>query len=291
MSANEFKATIWEANILATLKKDLVFESPMITNRNYEGTVQGGGVDRVKLLQIGSVTINDYSEDTDLTYQRVTGAAQWLDIDKKKSFSFSVDDVEQVQSNVDLIAAYSQEAGYQISDTVDQDGFSLHASAGITSGLGTTATPLTVTAADSTGGNVGVLELLRRIRVALDKNNVRGPHFLVLTPDIAGRLAERNVTLYNVLQTQQAADNGFIGSFYGFNMFTSNNLADVGTTATPKQKLLAGSNLAITFASQISKVEQIRLQGSFKTAIRGLYVYGRKVVRPEALACITVTPT
>ncbi len=291
MSANEFKATLWEANILATLKKDLVFSSPMITNRNYEGTISRGGVDRLKLLQIGEVTVSDYSEDTDITYQRVSGAAQWLEIDKKKNFAFSVDDVESVQSNVDLISAYSQEAAYQMDDEVDSDLASLHASAGVLTNLGTTATPLTVTAADSTGGNVGVLEMLRRIKVALEKNNVRAPHFLVLSADIAGRLAERNLTLYNVLQTQQAADNGYIGNFYGFNLFSSNNLSDLGNSTTPKQKLLAGSNQAITFAYQISKVETIRLQGSFKTGVRGLLVYGRKVVRPEALACITVTPT
>lgn len=288
---SEFKPTIWAANILAVLQKDLVFASPMITNRNYEGLISGEG-DRVKILQIGDVDVNDYDEDTDITYQNVSGAAQWLDIDQKKVFAIKIDDVEDVQSNVDLMAAYSQQAAYKISDTVDTSIAGLYVNAGITTNLGTTAAPLTVTAADSTGGNVGVLELLRRIGTALDKNKVpNAGRYVVMSPDIAWRLAERNVQLYNVMQSQQAADNGFVGNFYGFNIFKSNNVADVGNTATPKQKIVAGTNIAITFASQISKIETLRLQGGFKSAVRGLYVYGRKVVRPEALACATVTPS
>lgn len=291
MGANEFKPTIWAANILAVLQKDLVFASPMITNRNYEGLISGEG-DRVKILQIGDVDVNDYDENTDITYQNVSGAAQWLDIDQKKVFAIKIDDIDDVQSNVDLMAAYSQQAAYKISDTVDTSIAGLYVNAGITTNLGTTAAPLTVTAADSTGGNVGVLELLRRIGTALDKNKVpNAGRYVVMSPDIAWRLAERNVQLYNVMQSQQAADNGFVGNFYGFNIFKSNNVADVGTTAAPKQKIVAGTNIAITFASQISKIETLRLQGGFKSAVRGLYVYGRKVVRPEALACATVTPS
>lgn len=291
MGANEFKPTIWAANILSVLQKDLVFASPMITNTNYEGSISDEG-DRVKINQIGDVDVNDYSEDTDITYQNVSGAAQWLDIDQKKYFAIKVDDVDDVQANVDLMAKYTSQAAYKISDTVDSSIAGLYGSAGILTSLGTTGTPLTVTAADSTGGNVGVLELLRRIGNALDKNNVPSSgRFIVLSPDIAWRLAERNVTLYNVMQSQQAADNGFVGQFYGFNIFKSNNVADVGTSASPKQKLIAGTNIAITFASQIAKIESIRLQGGFKSAVRGLYVFGRKVVRPEALACATVTPT
>lgn len=288
---SEFKPTIWAANILAVLQKDLVFASPMITNRNYEGLISGEG-DRVKILQIGDVDVNDYDENTDITYQNVSGAAQWLDIDQKKVFAIKIDDIDDVQSNVDLMAAYSQQAAYKISDTVDTSIAGLYVNAGITTNLGTTAAPLTVTAADSTGGNVGVLELLRRIGTALDKNKVpNAGRYVVMSPDIAWRLAERNVQLYNVMQSQQAADNGFVGNFYGFNIFKSNNVADVGTTAASKQKIVAGTNIAITFASQISKIETLRLQGGFKSAVRGLYVYGRKVVRPEALACATVTPS
>lgn len=291
MAVSNFKPTIWSANILAVLQKTLVFASPMITNRNYEGEISGAG-DRVKINQIGDVDVNSYVPGTNITYQTMADAAQFLDIDQQKYFAINLDDVDAAQANVDLMAAYSTQAAYKMTDTVDSDLAGLHASAGIVTGLGTTATPLTVTAADTTGGNVGVLELLRRIMVAMNKNNVpKVGRYVVLSPDIAGRLAERNVTLYNVRQTQEAADNGYIGNFYGFNIFESNNVADVGTVATPKQKLIAGTNMAITMAMQISKVEGVRRENQFADAVRGLMVYGRKVVRPEVLACATVTPT
>lgn len=291
MSVNNFKPTIWSANILATLQKSLVFASPIITNRNYEGEVANFG-DRVKINQIGDVTISNYVSGTDITYQGMSDAAQFLDIDQQKYFAINLDDVDAAQVNVDLMSAYSTQAGYSIADTVDQYLSGLYASAGITTNLGSTASPLTVTAADSTGGNVGILELLRRMMVALNKNNVpKIGRWVVLSPDLAGRLAERNVTLYNVRQTQEAADNGYIGNFYGFEIFESNNVADVGTAVTPKQKILAGTNVAITMAQQIAKIEGVRRENQFADAVRGLYVYGAKVVRPEALACATVTPS
>lgn len=291
MSVNNFKPTIWSANILATLQKSLVFASPIITNRNYEGEVANFG-DRVKINQIGDVTISNYVAGTDIAYQGMSDAAQFLDIDQQKYFAINLDDVDAAQVNVDLMSAYSTQAGYSIADTVDQYLSGLYASAGITTNLGSTASPLTVTAADSTGGNVGILELLRRMMVALNKNNVpKIGRWVVLSPDLAGRLAERNVTLYNVRQTQEAADNGYIGNFYGFEIFESNNVADVGTAVTPKQKILAGTNIAITMAQQIAKIEGVRRENQFADAVRGLYVYGAKVVRPEALACATVTPS
>lgn len=290
MSVNNFKPTIWSANILATLQKTLVFASPMITNRNYEGAISGFG-DRVKINQIGDVTVSNYDKDVNISYQSMSDAAQFLDIDKQKYFAINLDDVDAAQVNVDLMSAYASQAAYAISDVVDQTLSGLYGSAGVTANLGTTGTPLTITAADTSGGNVGILELLRRMMVALNKNNVpKAGRFVVLSPDLAGRLAERNVTLYNVRQTQEAADNGFIGNFYGFNIFESNNVADVGTAAVPKQKILAGTNIAITMAQQIAKIESVRRENSFADAVRGLYVYGAKVVRPEALACATVTP-
>ncbi len=291
MAVTNFKPTIWSANIQAVLQKTLVFASPMITNRNYEGEVANYG-DRVKINQIGSVTISDYAVGTDITYQDMADASQFLDIDQQKYFGVNLDDVDSAQANVDLMAAYSAQAAYDMADTVDQSISGLYGDAGVVTGLGTTGTPLTVTAADSTGGNVGILELLRRIMVALNKNNVpKANRWVVLSPDLAGRLAERNVTLYNVRQTQEAADNGYIGQFYGFNIFESNNVADVGNAATPKQKILAGTNQAITFAMQLSKVEALRKEKQFSDLIRGLNVYGRKVVRPGCLACATVTPS
>lgn len=291
MSVNNFKPTIWSANILATLQKTLVFASPMITNRNYEGQVANFG-DRVKINQIGKLTVSDYNKDTDIIYQEMEDASQFLDIDKQKYFATNIDDVDAAQANVDLMSAYSVQAAYDISDSVDQGIAGFHPSAGITANLGTTASALTVTAADSTGGNVGILELLRRISVGLSKNNVpKVGRYVVLSPELVGLLCERNVVLANVRQAQEAADNGYIGNFYGFNIFESNNVANVGTVAVPKQKILAGTNIAITMAQQISKLETLRRERSFKDALRGLLVYGAKVVRPEALACATVTPS
>lgn len=291
MGVNNFKPTIWSANLLSVLQKTLVFASPMITNRNYEGEIANYG-DRVKINQIGDVDVNNYAAGTDIAYQTMADASQFLDVDQQKYFAINLDDVDAAQANVDLMVAYSQQAAYKIADTVDQSIAGLHSQAGVIANLGTTASPLTVTAADSTGGNVGILELFRRIGTALTKNNVPKPgRYIILSPDMVGRLFERNVDIVGVSQQQEAVSNGYVGRFGGFDIFESNNVADVGTVATPKQKIIAGTNAAITFAQQISKIEGVRRENQFADAVRGLYVYGRKVVLPGALACATVTPT
>lgn len=291
MSVNNFKPTIWSANVLSVLQKDLVFASPAITNRNYEGEISGYG-DRVKINQIGDVDVSDYVQGTNIVYQNMADASQFLDIDQQKYFAINIDDIDAAQANVPLMVAYAQQAAYKIADTVDLSIAGLYASAGVTSGLGTTATALTVTAAASTGSNTGIVEMIGLIGAALTKNNVpKAGRFLILTPDLVSRLWTRGITLTGITQSQEAANNGYIGNFGGFSIFESNNVTNVGTTATPKQKILAGSNIAITFAQQISKMETIRRENQFGEAVRGLYVYGRKVVRPEALACATVTPT
>jgi hypothetical protein len=291
MSIANFKPTIWSANVLSVLQKTLVFASPMITNRNYEGEVANFG-DRVKINQIGDVDVQDYTPGTDITYQDMDSAAQFLDIDQQKYFAINLDDVDAAQVNVDLMVAYAQQAAYKVADTVDQSLAGLYGQAGVTSGLGTTASPLLVTSADSATSYTGVMQMFTLINTALTKSNVpKQGRYVILPPEITGRLFEKNTSLVSTAQQQEAVTNGYVTNFAGFNIFESNNVANVGTTASPKYKILAGSNIAMTFAQQISKIEGVRRENKFADAVRGLYVYGRKVVRPDALACATVTPS
>ena len=83
-----------------------------------------------------------------------------------------------------------------------------------------------------------------------------------------------------------AVGNGYIARMWGFDMYMSNNVATVDTT---KYKVLAGTNQAITLAEQIVSVEALRRESSFRDAVKGLHVYGAKVVQPAALACATLT--
>jgi len=290
MSLNNFIPTIWSGNFLSVLQKASVFTQPGVVNRNWEGEIKGNGGDRVKITQIGPVTVSDYTKNSStLTFQTLDDASMFLDVNQSKSFSFAIDDVDAAQAKGNVMQLAMQDAAYRMKDTVDAYIAALHAQAGVTSGLGTTAAPLTVTAKASSGSNISVIELLSLIQQALDDANCpTDGRFVVLPPKIRGKLnlaSIMNVT-NSSSQTQDAFSNGLVGTALGFNIYVSNNVVN---TSAAKYKILAGSNIAMTYAEQVNKVEALRLETKFSDAVKGLMVYGAKVVQPSALACATVS--
>jgi hypothetical protein len=75
----------------------------------------------------------------------------------------------------------------------------------------------------------------------------------------------------------------------GFDIYVTNQVINVGTVATPQSKCMAGSYSSIAFAQQIMDTEMIRLETQFADAVRGLHVYGAKVVRPDLLVLADFT--
>lgn len=289
MSLDNFIPTIWSGNFLSAFQKASVFTSPGIINRNWEGEIRDKG-DRVKLTQIGDPSISDYTKNSStLTFETLEDASLFLEINQCKSFSFAIDDVDKAQANGDVMALAMERAAYKMKDTVDAFIAGLHASAGVTSGLGTTAAPLTVTAKATSGSNISMVEFLSIVQQALDDANCpTDGRFIVLPPKIRAKLnlgAIMSVT-NNATQTQTAFTNGMIGQAMGFSIYVSNNVVN---TSAAKYKILAGVNQAITYAEQINKVEALRIQAAFSDGLKGLMLYGAKVVQPYGLACATVS--
>jgi hypothetical protein len=286
MSLDNFIPQLWSANVLSALDKVHVFGD--LCNRNYEGQIRGMG-DRVKINQIGAITVSNYTKNsTTISYQDLEDAAMWLTIDNAKYFAFGVDDVDAAQMNVDIMTEATRKAAYSLNDAVDSYIAGLHAKAGVTASLGTTATPLTITAKATTGSNISVLELFSLISQKMNEANapVDG-RWIVCPPWLVQKLIMASV--FTVTTTQQEAMvNGRVARALGFDIRMSNNV--VGTTSTTVNKVLAGSGtIAISFAEQLNKVEAIRREGAFENAVRGLHLYGANIVQPDALACATVS--
>lgn len=289
MSLDNFIPTVWSGNFLAALQKASVFTSPMVTNRNWTGEIRQGG-DRVKITQIGPVTVSDYTKNSStLTFQTLDDASMFLDINQSKSFSFAIDDIDKAQAKGNVMQLAMQDAAYRMKDTVDSYIASLHAQAGVTTSLGTTATPLTITAKASASSNISIIELFSLISQKLTESNCPTTgRFIVIPPALEQKLilaSVLNVT-NSATQTQDAFSNGMIGHALGFDILVSNNVVN---TSSAKYKVLAGSNIAITYAEQINSVEALRLESRFSDALKGLMLYGAKVVQPTALACATVS--
>jgi len=286
MALDNFIPQLWSANILSALDKAHVFAD--LANRNYEGSIRGMG-DRVKINQIGAITVSDYTKNsTSISYQDLEDAALWLTIEKSKYFAFGVDDVDSAQMNVDIMTEATRKAAYAMNDAVDTYIAGLYTQAGVTSSLGTTAVPLTITAKATATSNISVIELFATISQKLDEANapVDG-RWIVLPPWLVQKLTMASV--FTISQTNMdAMTNGRVAKALGFDIRMSNNLTK--TTATTVCRVMAGAgNLAISYAEQLNKVEALRREGAFENAIRGLMLYGAKVVLPDALACATVS--
>ena len=237
---------------------------------------------------IGDVTISTHTVNDSLTYEALDGANAKLVIDQQKRFSFAVDDVDSRQALVDVAAAYANRAGYLLRDNSDQYIAALHGQAGVTSNLGTTAAPLTVTAAASTGGNVSAYEVLARLHKGLnDKNVPMEGRWLVAPPWFVSKLILAGVFSQGTTD-QAAAVNGKVGYYMGFDIRISTNVVNYTGTGS---KIMAGTMDAITYVGQILNVETLRLETKFGTGVRGMLVYGAKVIQPDALAVCTATDT
>ena len=272
-----FIPEIWSARLLEHLDKAHVYARLM--NRDYEGEIRAFG-DTVHINQIGDITISDYTGADIADPEELDGTQQDLAIDQAKYFNFQVKDIDNAQSNPKLVDAAMQRASYGINDVIDQYLAGLLA-AGVDASnvLGSDASPLAPTAATA-------YDYLVDLGVLLNEANVPMlGRWVVVPPWYHGLLLkdERfvgNGTGYN----QAILQGGLVGEAAGFQIHLSNN---VPNTAGAKYKVIAGTNAAGAFAEQLVELEAYRLEKNFSDAVKGLHVFGAKVVQPRALALMT----
>ena len=280
MAIKNFVPAIWSGKIFTRLRKSLIFQA--LCNTDYEGEIRDYG-DVVKINEIGPITINDYTKDSDITWETLDDAAKELKIDQQKYFAFSVDDVDKAQAKGNLVDAASGEAAYSLGDTVDQFIAGKYADAGIvdSTNLGATGTSnaLVVTA-----GNV--IERISYVAQLLDEKNVpRGDRWFAIPPWIHRVMVLKEIggisaTAVPMTNTDDTLRRGLVGQALGFNFFMSNNVSNNAT----EWRCMAGTRMAISLAFQIIKTKAVEREDRFDDGIKGLAVYGGKVVRPNALA-------
>ena len=275
MAITNFIPELWSANILLELQKNLVYGSAV--NRDYEGDIANYG-DTVHITGIAHISIGHNTAHTHNTIDPATHKhAGELVINQSKYFAFEIDDVEKRQAMNNLTAAYSRDAAYKLRDLTDQYLAGLMA-AGAKSKLdpisGATATKAYDTIVD--------------LATALDKQNVPDAgRWVIVTPDFYGLLRKDSRFVAGAESAHSTLLNGVVGQVRGFTVVKSNNVPH--KSASPDtQSILAGTNAAVTFAQQVSNVEAMRMQTDFADMVRGLDLYGAKVIRPECLTKITL---
>ena len=283
MSLANFNPTIWSAKLFVNLRKALVAMD--IVNTDYEGEIRSYG-DRVKINEIGPISISNYAKYGTLTFAELTSAQKELIIDQAKSFSFKVDDIDKAQNNPKVMSSAMAQAAYDMADTIDQYIFGLYAQAGVTN---TTYMGSSSSAISVSSGNV-LLTLSFAGRYLTEKNVPTANRWMAISPWLHQKilLAEIGGVSASAIPKIETGSivPGYVGQALGFSFYVSNNIQD---SATSVSAIMAGNNSAISYAGQISTVKAVELESSFGEGVKGLYVYGSKVVRPDALAVLHLT--
>lgn len=289
--SGNFIPEIWSGKLIENFYDSTVLAA--ISNTDYEGEIRNQG-DTVNIRTQPNITIREYVKGQNLVVENPDAPKLQLVIDKGEYFSCVEDDIDRVQSDIKLMDMWSKDASEQMKIKIDQrvltdmlpgiGALNKGATAGQQSGafnLGTTGAPLTVTK-DGAGSTTSVVDLIVDMGTVLDEANVpESDRFLVIPARMAGLIKKSE--LKDASLTGDSATpirNGRLGMIDRFTLYVSHNL----NVSSGKTSLIAGHKMGFTFASQMTEMETLRAQSTFGNIIRGLQVYGYKVVKPEALS-------
>lgn len=289
VSVLAFKPEVWSKVILAALQKNLVFGGPGVVNNDYEGEISGPG-NVVHITQFGDPVITSYTPNSTLTYQALNDAGLDLNIDQAYSFSFSVDDVDRRQAAGDMQSYLEERASYKLADTADQYIAGLYTGVSASNQVGSSGSPIAPAVYSSSTPADFYQKVLLPLKVQLSQANIPMAGRYVVVPPWAEALLEQTQAFIAITDMQGQASEvfqtGMIGRAAGFDIYVSNNAVNYSGSNWIVQ---AGHPMAITYAEQIVQTEALRLQTTFADGVRGLHVFGAKLVRPDAIAVAYVT--
>ena len=290
-----FLPSVYSKKVLNFFRKASVVEA--ITNTDYAGEISAFG-DSVKIIKEPVISVSDYTRGSDTTATKLRDQELTLVVDSAKAFKFIVDDIETNMSHVNFKEVASSSAAYALKDSYDAAVIATMFS-GVSSSspdhvLGTdNATDLAAGTFDGTGNlDIGFgssehdpIDVMARMARLLDEQSVpEEGRWFVASPDFYEVLGQASSKLLSVdfNAGQGSIRNGLVssGKLRGFEMYKSNNIA---STTNAAGKCLAGHISSTATANTILSTEVLRDPSSFGDIVRGLHVYGAKVLRGEAL--------
>tara|TARA_R100001440_G_scaffold818_11_gene2708 strand:+ start:4356 stop:5261 length:906 start_codon:yes stop_codon:yes gene_type:complete len=285
-----FIPEIWSGKLIENFYDATVLSA--ISNTDYEGEIRNMG-DTVNIRTTPEITIQTYVKGQTLSVENPDKAKLQLVIDKGEYFACVEDDVDQVQTDMNLMDMWSKDASERMKIKIDQrvladvlTGVSANnkgQTAGAISGnidLGVAGTPEALTTSNVIGKIVDMGTVLD------EANCPEQNRFLVIPAKMAGLIKQSDLKDASITgDGSTPLRNGRLGMIDRFTVYVSHNLVKSGNEFS----VIGGHTMGFTFASQMTNMETIRSETTFGNIIRGLQVYGYKVVKPEALATMIVT--
>lgn len=275
---------LWSKKLLERFYDATVLNA--ISTTEYEGEIKNYG-DTVIINKIPDITISNYRMGDNLNVQRPAADTTSLFIDQGKYWSFIMDDVADVQSMINMIPKWAENASEQMKIVVDTEtlaflvGKAVATNRGATAGrlsaninLGTSAAPVVITAAN-------VVDYIVDLGTVLDEANCpETGRKLVVPAWFAGQIKKSELKDASLSgDGVSIARNGRLGTIDRFELFVSNLLPKTGAN----HYVFGVHPKALTFATQLVKTESLRAESTFGDIMRGLMVYGRAVLQPSLM--------
>ncbi len=286
-----FIPEIWSGKLIENFYDATVLAA--ISNTDYEGEIRSMG-DTVNIRTTPEITIQTYVKGQTLNVEQPDKPKLQLLIDKGEYFACIEDDVDEVQADVNMMDQWSKDASERMKIKIDQrvltdilpdvDALNKGATAGRVSGdiaLGAAGSPIAIT-------KDNVIGKIIDMGTVLDEANCpEGDRFIVIPAKMAGLIKQSDLKDASITgDGSTPLRNGRLGQIDRFTVYVSHNLKK---TSGGEFSIIGGHNMGFTFASQMTNMETIRSETTFGNIIRGLQVYGYKVVKPEALSTMIVT--
>jgi hypothetical protein len=309
-----FIPTLWSGKLLAKFYQNTMLSE--IANTDYEGELKNQG-DTIRIRLAPTITISDYTVGQNLNYEVPTPIYQDMQVNKGKYFGVQVNDVLSYQADMNLMNMFTEDAAKQLKIQIENEVFfnsfvtegpaaaNIGATAGAISAaynLGTDVTPIDQATPEN------VLKAILRMSTVLDEQNVpEDGRWLIISPFDRQLLMQSSIAqAYFTGDQSSVIRTGKIGMLDRFSVYVSNllprgaaakalvaGLTDTSTgaavaNAKARRTMIAGTKAATSFAMTVNKTEPLRNQTDFGDIVRGLAVYGRKVVKPQALVVAQV---
>ncbi len=268
MAITNFISTVWSETLLSAL--DSRYVGVANCNRAFEGDIRECGA-VVKICGVGDVSVGDYTKNTDMSApQTLDDRLCELTVDQAKYFNFQIDDIDRAQSSPKLMSEAMRVAAAALANTADAYVYSLYGDAG-----------KTLTSEAVTADNV--MDLLISARTALYAAGVSDMSDAVIevSPEVAALILKAKIALST--DNGEALEAGCLGSVGGCRVFVSANIVKEEGNGVTMHKCLARTRRAVAFAEQLSEIDAYRPEKRFADAVKGLHLYGAKVVHPEEM--------
>lgn len=282
MAIANFIPEVWSAALLKSLRDRLTYAQSGVINRNYEGDIARAG-DTVHITSFVDPDVREYTKYGPISWDQLTDATIPLVVDQANYFAFKVDDIDRRQALPGFVEEATTGASYNLAAVADAyvaGEMADDADSGNQLGAVSVATP------------AEAYELLVELRAKLVRSNTPDDgRFVVVPPEFYGLLLlDDRFIRADASGTTAGLRNGQVGRAAGFNIIESNRVPDDGTSsaAADTYTLIAGHPMATTYAEQIAETEALRLEGAFADGVRGLHLFGAKVIRPNLLATAEV---